>query len=97
MTKGFVNGVPSVLFFEGSGKETTTREWAVLPISRSKPFAAAGDSGSFVLDLSSALVGMIHGSVLESIYVTPIQDLANHIKEVTGCDHVRLPGGDNIN
>ncbi|KAL2008708.1 hypothetical protein VTN00DRAFT_6902 [Thermoascus crustaceus] len=84
---------------------TVSMEWAVLPDHHhhhyhhhGRRFCDHGDSGSWVITKAlGKLVGVLWGksSVSAASYFTPIDVVADDIREVTGY-RVRLPGGEEI-
>ena len=86
ITVGRVNGVKSEV--SPRGYSGYFSEWEVVG-ENGEPWAARGDSGSCVWDLSGNLIGMVWGSTrrYNTGYVTPIQNLLDSIKGLTGREY----------
>lgn len=93
-----MNGVRSCIFFERTNHEITTDEWAVVTESPDYCFSTPGDSGALVTTVPDAqapksrVVGLLWGSKEdklsasgeEACYITSINEVADHIREITG-------------
>jgi len=74
-----------------AGNPSRTDEIVILGL-RGKPFSEKGDSGAFVLDTAGNLVALLVGgcSSASQTYVTPIAEVFESIRDLTGCT-VKLP------
>ncbi|KAI9926149.1 hypothetical protein MW887_004612 [Aspergillus wentii] len=76
---------------EGEMALIATLEHAITSKGEAR-FAEAGDSGSFIFTRKGDVVGMVMGGFerKNTVYFTPIQDVLDDIREVTGAEAVRL-------
>lgn len=108
LTEGVVNHVESLVVFRRATTHRATAvsmEWAILPDYHDRDhghhgrrFCDHGDSGSWVITRAlGKLAGILWGksSVSGASYFTPIDVVADDIRQVTGY-RVRLPGGEEI-
>jgi Peptidase family S64 len=99
VTAGVVNPIQSyVATYSADGERFVTPEWCIIP-EDSNSFAAAGDSGSLVLERNSAhVMGMVFGGHINGgpAYFTSITAIVTDIERVTGLK-TKLPGGKIIN
>ena len=72
--------------FPGSQFALESREIVVLSEERTKLFSEGVDSGAWVLNSTSGLMGMLRGRLTfrEGTFVTPINFITDDIKSQTG-------------
>lgn len=96
VTHGRINTLRSFIAFPGTVRRKVLKAWTVVSGNQSTAVCLPGDSGSFVIDEDSAVVGMLWGlrwvgrNTVDFAYLTPFHEITRHIEEVTGYK-VRLP------
>ena len=72
----------------------TTYEHTVVNISSISPFSGPGDLGSFVFDRGGGVIGLLTSGWERKFpyttYFTPIENVFDDVKEVTGALEVRI-------
>jgi len=92
LSNGFYNGIEPTVAIELPNGElrTTTEHTLISPASSDTTFSKPGDSGSWILNASGDLVGMLWGGSNNVGYFTPIGLVLNDVETRTGWK-VQLP------